>query len=46
MKESFKHTVVTDLIIKAYYRVYNKLGFGFLEKVYENALLIEFENWD
>ncbi len=29
------------LIIKAYYNVYNKLGYGFLEKVYENAMLIE-----
>lgn len=31
----------TDLIIKAFYKVYNKLGYGFLEKVYQNALLIE-----
>ena len=31
----------TDLIIKAFYKVYNKLGYGFLEKVYHNALLIE-----
>ena len=29
------------MIIKAFYNVYNKLGYGFLEKVYENALLIE-----
>lgn len=28
-------------IIKAYYTVYNELGYGFLEKVYENALLLE-----
>ncbi|HEY7752158.1 MAG TPA: GxxExxY protein, partial [Ignavibacteriaceae bacterium] len=32
-----------DLIIKAYYNVYNKLGFGFLEKVYENAMMIELQ---
>ncbi len=31
----------TDLIIKAFYNVYNDLGFGFLEKVYERAMLIE-----
>jgi GxxExxY protein len=31
----------TDLIIKAFYKVYNTLGYGFLEKVYHNALLIE-----
>lgn len=28
-------------VLRAYYNVYNKLGFGFLEKVYENALIIE-----
>ena len=27
----------TDKIIKAFYNVYNALGYGFLEKVYENA---------
>ncbi len=32
---------LTDKIIKAFYKVYNELGFGFLEKVYENALRIE-----
>jgi len=31
----------TDLILKGFYRVYKVLGFGFLEKVYENALGIE-----
>jgi len=41
MKESYKHTVLTDKIIKAYYKVYNTLGYGFLEKVYENAMFIE-----
>lgn len=28
-------------IIKAYYSVYNTLGYGFLEKVYENAMVLE-----
>ena len=28
-------------IIKAYYNVYNTLGYGFLEKVYENAMVLE-----
>lgn len=32
---------ITEKIIKAYYQVYNELGFGFLEKVYENAMLLE-----
>ena len=41
MKESYKHTKITEQIIKAFYTVYNTLGYGFLEKVYENAMAIE-----
>jgi len=41
MSEEFKHTDVTEKIIGAAYEVHNVLGFGFLEKVYENALAIE-----
>ena len=32
---------VTKEIIGAAYNVYNKMGFGYLEKVYENCMLIE-----
>lgn len=32
---------LTGQIIKSFYKVYNKLGYGFLEKVYENALQVE-----
>lgn len=32
---------LTGQIIKSFYNVYNNLGYGFLEKVYENALKIE-----
>ncbi len=32
---------ITGKIIKCAYKVHNTLGFGFLEKVYENALAIE-----
>ena len=35
------HEQITDKVIKSYYKVYNTLGYGFLEKVYENALAIE-----
>ncbi len=35
------HKEITDKIIRAFYNVYTILGYGFLEKVYENALLIE-----
>ncbi len=38
---SFKHADITKLIIKAFYTVYNTLGYGFLEKVYGNAMAIE-----
>ncbi len=32
---------ITDKIISSFYKVYNTLGYGFLEKVYENAMAIE-----
>lgn len=41
--DNYKHSDITALIIKAFYTVYNQLGYGFLEKVYENALLIELQ---
>ena len=42
--KKFKHKEIFDLIINAFYKVYNILGYGFLEKIYENALIIELEN--
>ncbi len=41
MKENYKYSDLTELIIKCFYKVYNELGYGFLEKVYQNALLLE-----
>ena len=38
-----KHDEITGQIIKAYYTVYNTLGYGFLERVYENSMMIELE---
>ena len=35
------HEEITSQIIKAFYKVNNVLGFGFLEKVYENAMKLE-----
>ena len=35
------HEDITDKIIAAFYQVYNELGYGFLEKVYEEAMIIE-----
>ena len=38
-----KHQELTQKIIGAFYTVYNTLGYGFLENVYENALKIELQ---
>ncbi len=38
------YSEITDKIINSFYKVYNVLGYGFLEKVYENALVIELES--
>jgi len=40
--QDIKHKAYTEKIIKIFYKVYNKLGYGFLEKIYENAMMIEF----
>ncbi len=39
--KTFRHDDITEKIIEAFFRVYNSLGYGFLEKVYENALMLE-----
>lgn len=36
-----KYSHITDKIIHCFYTVYNTLGYGFLEKVYANALALE-----
>ncbi|WP_207492679.1 GxxExxY protein [Aridibaculum aurantiacum] len=41
MNDNYLHSEITSNIIAAFYAVYNKLGYGFLEKVYERCLLIE-----
>lgn len=35
------HEEITEEIIGAFYNVYRELGFGFLERVYQNALYVE-----
>jgi GxxExxY protein len=37
----YKHQELTQGIIKAAQNVHNTLGYGFLEKVYHNAIIIE-----
>jgi GxxExxY protein len=34
----YTHSDITDKIISVFFEVYNELGFGFLESVYERAL--------
>ena len=41
MSTSLKYGELTGKIINAFYAVYNQLGYGFLENVYENALAHE-----
>jgi GxxExxY protein len=35
------HRDLTEKIIGIFYKVYNELGYGFLEKVYHNAMCLE-----
>lgn len=39
-KHGFKHSEITDKIIKVFFEVYNELGHGFLDSVYERSLEI------
>ena len=41
---SLLHKSITDIILKVYYEVYNGLGYGFLEKVYQNAMYFELKS--
>jgi len=41
MKEKLLHTATTSTVIESFYRVYNTLGYGFLEKVYERAMVLD-----
>ena len=41
MRQEYLHSHLTERIIKGAYAVFSTLGTGFLEKVYENALVME-----
>jgi GxxExxY protein len=41
---SLLHESITSTILKVYYEVYNELGYGFLEKVYQNAMYLELKS--
>ena len=40
VNEQYRHAELTKGVIGVYYDVYNELGHGFLESVYENSLAI------
>ena len=46
LDSDIKHKELTEKIIKVFYKVYNKLGYGFLEKIYENGMMIELKKED
>jgi GxxExxY protein len=39
-EDGLKHADLTSAILRAFFDVYNELGHGFLESVYENALTL------
>jgi GxxExxY protein len=39
--QDYKYKELTERVLKIFYRVYNKLGYGFLERAYESAMMIE-----
>lgn len=39
-----KHQELSDQLIKTFFNVYNELGYGFLEKVYQNAMYVELKS--
>lgn len=44
MDSKLTKTELTEKVIKVFYDVYNILGYGFLEKVYQNAMFLELKN--
>jgi GxxExxY protein len=41
--DKLKYNGLIHLIIKGFYEVYTKLGGGFLESVYENAMTLDIQ---
>ena len=44
MESKLTKTELTEKIIKVFYDVYNILGYGFLEKVYQNSMYLELKS--
>ncbi len=43
MRDDLLHRELAKAVIGCFYTVYNTLGYGFLERVYENALAVELQ---
>lgn len=43
-EQSYKHAELTEKLIGIFFDVYNELGYGFLESVYEKAFIIVLES--
>jgi GxxExxY protein len=41
METMYLYSELTGQVLKAFFKVYNVLGYGFAEKVYKNSMLIE-----
>lgn len=41
---NFLHKQLSEIVLKTYFDVYNYLGYGFLEKVYQNAMYLELKS--
>ncbi len=39
-----KHQELSEQLIRTFFDVYNELGYGFLEKVYQNAMYVELKS--
>ena len=44
INEKYLFSDITSLVLQAYYKVYNKVGYGFSQEIYKKALLSEFKN--
>jgi GxxExxY protein len=44
--EKLLHSDVTDRVLKGFFHAYSTLGYGFLEKVYENALALTLKKYN
>lgn len=44
MSNNLLHKSITDSILKTFYEIYNGLGHGFLEKVYQNAMYFQLKS--